>query len=599
MHAMNDNQSKIIDVLDDLRSSNTYVHNEIIDGIKFSSPEFISRPVYLVETLAIVNALVPNGTMMLYGGHGGGKTTLCKILGQIFTNRTPNSIEEAILRGHPQLTEEKILGSLNLKQMLDPASIPDHGNIEVHWNEFVKSQWKIIDEVNRLSPYSQNILLSLLAEGVVKYQNQTRSVHGYTVFATMNPKDEGNFELPMPFMDRFAIALPITMPDYASMQTIGKKNKSQSKPSSHLFHNNEELNDLQDEINIKIKYQPEAEELINAIISDYRVCIRTAKEASESLTVDNGLCGSGENECHYIPHVCSKIKNPLSVRVKEDLFRYGKAIAWFLGDKEVNKKHIQVLAPYMIWHRSHLSKRFIDETIGNSFKTNTYYINPELEGTKKIVELIIDRFGKKYSKFLKPIKKAHNAELSKTELEKLITDCEEAAVDDLLIKKELLPTLKELEKNIEKIKEYKEKIKGANTHAKLSALQDKIKREYQIKNRQILSKKIEQKKNRLKIEKYEKQVFRIVFGINDRGFLIDNSSDRTSDLGKRLEEIYGSDFNFIPRVSERASLTSSHDEYDLEVTPRKKPKDKIELEFWYRGPENSNIANMLKEYDNK
>ena len=216
------NQSKIIDILDDLRSSNTYVHNDIIDGIEFSHSDYVTRPVYLVETLATVNALVPNGTMLLYGGHGGGKTTLCKILGQNFTNKTSNQIEEAILRGHPQLTEEKILGRLNLKQMFDPASIPDDGNIEVHWNEFVKSQWKIVDEVNRLSPYAQNILLSLLAEGVVKYLNQSRSVHGYTVFATMNPKDEGNFELPMPFMDRFAIALPITMPDYASMQTIGK-----------------------------------------------------------------------------------------------------------------------------------------------------------------------------------------------------------------------------------------------------------------------------------------------------------------------------------------------------------------------------------------
>ena len=83
------------------------------------------------------------------------------------------------------------------------------GNIEVQWNDFVKSQWKIIDEVNRLSHYAQNILLSLLAEGVVKYQNQSYPIGNFTVFATMNPPDEGNVVLPMPFMDRFALALPI------------------------------------------------------------------------------------------------------------------------------------------------------------------------------------------------------------------------------------------------------------------------------------------------------------------------------------------------------------------------------------------------------
>ncbi len=47
--------------------------------------------------------------MLLYGGHGGGKTTLSKYLGQMFLNKTNNEIEQAILRGHPQLTEEKYL----------------------------------------------------------------------------------------------------------------------------------------------------------------------------------------------------------------------------------------------------------------------------------------------------------------------------------------------------------------------------------------------------------------------------------------------------------------------------------------------------------
>ena len=45
--------------------------------------------------------------MMLYGGHGGGKTTLSKYLGQLFCHLTKEKIEDCILRGHPQLTEEK------------------------------------------------------------------------------------------------------------------------------------------------------------------------------------------------------------------------------------------------------------------------------------------------------------------------------------------------------------------------------------------------------------------------------------------------------------------------------------------------------------
>lgn len=100
-----------------------------------------------------------------------------------------------------------------------------NGKLDVVWNEFVTSEWKIIDEINRLSPYAQNILLSLLAEGSVKYHDQSKIVPPFTLYATLNPKDNANEELALPFRDRFALALPITMPDYDSFSTIGKKTR--------------------------------------------------------------------------------------------------------------------------------------------------------------------------------------------------------------------------------------------------------------------------------------------------------------------------------------------------------------------------------------
>ena len=204
---MTKSHKNIISALDRLRVSSLYVHNAELAGAEFSIPELSGRKVYLVETLAVLNAIVEKGTMMLYGGHGGGKTTLSKYLGQIFVHLSKEKIEDCILRGHPQLTEEKILGTLDFAQMMNPNLIKD-GKINVIWNDFVDSQWKIIDEINRLSPYAQNILLSLLAESSVKYHNQSKNLSSFTLFATMNPKDNANFELSLPFLDRFALALP-------------------------------------------------------------------------------------------------------------------------------------------------------------------------------------------------------------------------------------------------------------------------------------------------------------------------------------------------------------------------------------------------------
>ena len=563
------NQSKIIDILDDIRNHNLYVHNDILEFAEFDSEEFSDRPVYLVETLATINSIVKNGAMLLYGGHGGGKTTLSKYLGQVFLNKSEYQIEKAILRGHQQLTEEKMLGSLNFKQILSPDLIPEDGDIDVKWNEFVKSEWKIIDEINRLTPYAQNILLSLLAEGVVKYQNQTYPIGDFTVFATMNPPDEGNVILPPPFMDRFALALPITMPDHSTLQTIGKTDDSQKNDFSFSL-GGVALNEIKDEVS-KLKYDPEAEEFINTIVSEYRLCDRIVKEASDSITVDKGLCTNG-SECRYLTTElpCSKIEHPLSVRVKQDLYKYGKALAWFLGYDTVKVIHINALAPYMIWHRSKLSERYIRNNLKEYFNNNKFSVNANLDGTKEIVSLIFNKFEHRMKNFLIDYKKAMNADLHIDELEQLIDKCS-GYDEDLMIIKEIHPELVKLKKVYTKVIDYKKAIKEAYDPRVLMDLHGKLKREYSIQIRQQLSKEIETKIRKNKITKFDKQRFKIV--ISD---IIDLKSVKIEIKGLK-------DFKKEP-------LSSLITEYDLTVMKI----DNI-LYFEYQGPENTQLINELKK----
>ena len=563
------NQSKIIDILDDIRNHNLYVHNDILEFAEFDSDEFSDRPVYLVETLATINSIVKNGAMLLYGGHGGGKTTLSKYLGQVFLNKSEYQIEKAILRGHQQLTEEKMLGTLNFKQILSPDLIPEDGEIDVKWNEFVKSEWKIIDEINRLTPYAQNILLSLLAEGVVKYQNQSYPIGDFTVFATMNPPDEGNEILPPPFMDRFALALPITMPDHSTLQTIGKTDDSQKNDFSFSL-GGVALNEIKDEVS-KLKYDPEAEEFINTIVSEYRLCDRIVKEASDSITVDKGLCTNG-SECRYLTTElpCSKIEHPLSVRVKQDLYKYGKALAWFLGYDTVKVIHINALAPYMIWHRSKLSERYIRNNLKEYFNNNKFSVNANLDGTKEIVSLIFNKFEHRMKNFLIDYKKAMNADLHIDELEQLIDKCS-GYDEDLMIIKEIHPELVKLKKVYTKVIDYKKAIKEAYDPRVLMDLHGKLKREYSIQIRQQLSKEIETKIRKNKITKFDKQRFKIV--ISD---IIDLKSVKIEIKGLK-------DFKKEP-------LSSLITEYDLTVMKI----DNI-LYFEYQGPENTQLLNELKK----
>jgi MoxR-like ATPase len=183
-------RKKVWKIINLIQANQLFVHSQNLE-IKFLNEESQKIKVKTLSeilTICILNALVPNSAMFLIGGHGGGKTTICKVLGRMFTGNSLDEIEHSIIRGHPQLTEEKLVGTLKLGKLIHD------GEEEVIWRQFILNFWKIIDEVNRLTPYAQDILLSLLAEGTVKYYDSITNISKYCLYATINPQDVGTFE---------------------------------------------------------------------------------------------------------------------------------------------------------------------------------------------------------------------------------------------------------------------------------------------------------------------------------------------------------------------------------------------------------------------
>ena len=126
---------------------------------KKKTSKLITKNLPEILTVCVLNTLIPKSAMSLIGGHGGGKTSIVKYLGRMFTGMTLDQAEECIIRGHPQLTEEKIIATLNIKKLMKD------GEEEVIWRTFSLNFWKIIDEVNRCSPYTQNIFFHCSLKG--------------------------------------------------------------------------------------------------------------------------------------------------------------------------------------------------------------------------------------------------------------------------------------------------------------------------------------------------------------------------------------------------------------------------------------------------
>jgi len=460
----------------------------------------------------------------------------------------------------------------------------------------VDSPWKIIDELNRLSPYAQNILLSLLAESSVKYHNESKRLSSFALYATMNPKDEGNFIMSLPFLDRFALALPITMPDYESLSTIGKKEKTLEQDILPEYLKGFELKNVQDEVK-SITYTEDAELFINVIISSYRLCNRMSKESNDIITVENTLCSG----CHFdTPEkVCNKIIHPLSVRVKEDLYRYGKAIAWYLGDHEVKVEYIKSLAPYMIWHRSGISKKYKKElrdvrfnnkeNQGNEFLNNNFFINLELEATKEIICKIEAEFEGMKS-LLKKFSNIKKGKLTNKEVDDFINQIEQSNYNFLIIKKEIFPVLKNEYQHIyQEIVEYNHKIENATKLDTLNKIKAEISTRYDIPNRQFLTDIIEKKRRKIGSESAREEKFHIPFDYIKKGV-----NDECPDLDKLIHRKFRSEFN--PAIRKEEVLADIGDlDFTLKMQKVVKGDGKYNLLFNYLGDKENPIYKFLKE----
>lgn len=416
-------RKKVWKIINLIQANQLFVHYKVltIKHIDEKSKKVKTQVLPEILSLCVLNALVPNSAMILIGGHGGGKTTLVKLLGRMFTAYSLNEIENSMIRGHPQLTEEKLIGTLKLGKLMK------EGEEEVVWRQFVTNFWKIIDEVNRLTPYAQDILLSLLAEGTVKYYDSITTINKFCLFSTINPHDVGTFELSKPFLDRFGISVPISMPASHDLQLIlsGKDEKYSGWDELTQVPKILTIDDLMEiwyYVN-RLPFSSDVNNYINAIIREFTLCARVDKGNTEDLKPSTGLCSG----CHFntAQNICNKIDSILSVRVAKDLLRYSKAVAWLLNLSIVDINIVNTIAPYVISHRVDYVKRELDKS--------PYYGN-KFEFSKNILNLIQKRFKKR--EICYQINERFRAGSPK---ENDLTELKKFEKNDLIVKYDLIP----------------------------------------------------------------------------------------------------------------------------------------------------------------
>ncbi len=321
--------------------------------------------------------------LLIYGNYGLGKTTLAMAISSLLYRFPIEIIEGSIIQGHPQITEEKIIGRLDFSKL--------NKEEKVLFSMFSQlPAIKIIDEINRIPEGTQNILLNFIDNGHFYYLNDSICSEKYPFFATTNYKDEGNTDLTPPLLDRFDLSVEVKFPLFLTsyLRNLEYKNKELksllknedlSKEVHHILNDkdlsyeekmiqlkeprnaflnlrkelvfsDDEIKQLRAEV-AKVEFDYDAELFVNAFFDSMNQKLKNFQNTSTL------------NLSHDTKYLFSSLKNNLSIRAAvNSLSDYLKFIS-FLKDphKKIEIFDILLVLPYILNHRLQFKDEFLKD----------------------------------------------------------------------------------------------------------------------------------------------------------------------------------------------------------------------------------------------
>ena len=277
--------------------------------------------------------------ILLWSAHGKGKSFLAETTAKLC------GVSYSRIQGTQGLTESKFLARYDLSKLLK-------GEEKVQWRDFVRARIKLLDEINRCHPTVLNALFSMLAEKMVLYGDERVNLSDFAFIGTLNPSDEGTYDVPPPLIDRFDISIAISSPAvYEKSQMLDLENKIISPMLDETV-----LLQIWSEVD-KITVSDQLINTAAAFIRELQICEHGDKEF---LTNFPQCCA----ECRFNENICSKLEPamPVSERAFLSLLKISKAVAYVLGSAAVDDKHLKFALPYILMHRLKFTPAFEKES---------------------------------------------------------------------------------------------------------------------------------------------------------------------------------------------------------------------------------------------
>ncbi|HNX09526.1 MAG TPA: AAA family ATPase [Methanothrix sp.] len=318
---------------------------------------------------SLANACLRGHAVLLYGGMGANKTTLINLLGSSFLSLDLDCVEDFMVTGHPEQTEEKIVGFLDPRQWAAADSSSTQStqsaqsaqstqsahptrSTQVLWTAWAESRWKLINEINRFPSGKQNLFLEILQKRKISYAGEVFLPGDTCYFATMNPEFSSTYPMDEALLDRISACVPAVQPDFLAGLLLSERERDIRDLAGQLPRFTAQEFSSLPEIVAKRQLSNEVELAILCLLRDFTLCERAPFYDKTQLSGSKpsfGLCSG----CHYHNNpeaICWQVDEGLSDRVRQDLRAFTRAFAYLL-DKDADLEVLRAIAPYIIWHR--------------------------------------------------------------------------------------------------------------------------------------------------------------------------------------------------------------------------------------------------------
>src|SRR4030043_1961816 len=351
------------------------IYQFISEHLYYNRPDIeIKGERYNSAILFSLLTALKQGKELIIGEPGLGKTTSAEFVCSLIYQLPLGVIWGSEGSGHPEQTEEKIIGRPDLGKL-------NRGEEDVVWTNFSQIPVKIVDEINRLPETKQSMILDGVDRGNWEYLNDMIINDEYCLFATANYQAGGTNTLIAPLVDRFDVIVESRYPGANLSFLIGK-----SRGKEHILRHPNYEKDLYRVLKSKIAYEkkiPTLEEICNAfgeyvqktlgvkpLRREDRDRIRTEMGSLDmdldsravALVVCAGLAfchryrqktivENCEEGCHYTGYLCRQIKNCTSNRLPMSIKLFSQGLAWLLGDSDIDIEHVKAVMPFTLSHR--------------------------------------------------------------------------------------------------------------------------------------------------------------------------------------------------------------------------------------------------------